>query len=70
MDNYFNVPKDTRTQEEKLLDALKTRDLSVREIFTRLYINSPTKIISNLRKNHTIEEVGEKNYSVYHLVKA
>ena len=70
MDNYFNVPKDTLTQEEKLLDALKTRDLSVREIFTRLYINSPTKIISNLRKNHTIEEVGEKNYSVYHLVKA
>lgn len=59
--------KEMKNQELVVLNELKNRDLTVREIVTSLWINSPTKIISNLRKQgHNIKDIGKK-FSIYHL---
>lgn len=60
---------DKTTQCAKLLSELMVRDLSVRDIMFDLWINSPTKIVSELRrKGHKIVDVGTKKHSVYRLV--
>lgn len=66
-----NVPvEDSMSQEQKVLNALRISDLGVREIMVELWINSPTKVISRLRRRHDIINVGKGKFAVYHLVES
>lgn len=60
------------SQKERVLEELGKRDLSVREILTEMWINSPTKVISDLRKegNNIIDAAPKgSRFPIYHLVK-
>ena len=55
--------KNNITQEQKILFLLESQgSATVREIFIKLNINSPTKILSNLRKMGLIRE--ESDFSI------
>lgn len=62
-----------KTQHEKVLERLKNGEhLSVRKIQQKLWINSPTKVISDLRaKGYKIDDyyikTGKTRYKVYYM---
>jgi hypothetical protein len=60
-----------KKQKEVLLEALKTRDMNVRQIMMELWINSPTKIISELVKDgcNIIDCTPDKIYKTYRYIK-
>ena len=59
------------TQQEKVLNVLKVKDTSVRELLVEHWINSPTKILSELRRaGHKITDYRDsknKRIQYYHL---
>ena len=62
-----------QSQKDRVLDLLREgRTLTVRGIFNELLINSPTKVLSDLRRDgHDIEDVTVKSqgaeYKAYRL---
>lgn len=49
---YPNVDTSGKTQKQRVLERLQNGErLSVRKIHTEMWINSPTKVLSNLRKD-------------------
>lgn len=63
-----------KTQKERVLERLQAGDvLSVRQIHVEMWINSPTKVMSDLRKIHgdkikVHNKTDKRNYVLYEWV--
>lgn len=67
---YPNMGISRKTQKQRVLERLqKGERLSVRKIHTEMWINSPTKVISDLRKDgHEIHDKKVKTAHSHYLV--